>query len=179
MVNEATNKWYQDEVTEDIKNKSSLRFLTIQQNPLDEPHQIYKHLGSNPHEVDKAAIKARLLTGTYTLQANRHKFNQYEVNKTCELCKLETEDRQHFILNCTALEEPRQKHMAKLLEISPSLRGRKEELLQYILDCTHKELEQYIPKTKDVYQKIEEISRSLLYDLHRCRTRILARSKNQ
>ena len=179
MVKEATNKWYQDEVTEDIKNKSSLRFLTIQQNPLDEPHQIYKHLGSNPHEVDKAAIKARLLTGTYTLQANRHKFNQYEVNKTCELCKLETEDRQHFILNCTALEEPRQKHMAKLLEISPSLRGRKEELLQYILDCTHKELEQYIPKTKDVYQKIEEISRSLLYDLHRCRTRILARNKNQ
>ena len=125
MVKEATNKWYQDEVTEDIKNKSSLRFLTIQQNPLDEPHQIYKHLGSNPHEVDKAAIKARLLTGTYTLQANRHKFNQYEVNKTCELCKLETEDRQHFILNCTALEEPRQNTWRNSSKYHQALEGEK------------------------------------------------------
>ena len=177
MVKDATNAIYRNEITEDIKNKSSLRFLVIQENPLDEPHLIYKYVGSNPHEVEKAAIKARLLTGTYTLQANRHRFNQYEVEKTCELCSKETEDRQHFILHCSALEHARNRHMSKLLEIAPALTGKYEQLLQCILDCSHEDLEQYIPRTEPTEQKLEEISRSLLYDLHTCRTRTLAQMK--
>ena len=61
---------------------------------------------------EKAAIKARLLTGNYTLQANRHRFNQYEMDKTCGLCSMHTEDHEHYILHCTVLEEARNKHMA-------------------------------------------------------------------
>ena len=95
-----------------MQSKTSLGILEIQQNPLDEPRLIYKHVGSNPHDVEKAVIKARLLTGTYTLQANRHRFNQYEVDKTCEPCSIDTE---HFILHCTALQEARNKHIAKLI----------------------------------------------------------------
>ena len=177
MVKEATNKRYYQEMTEEIKSKTSLRFLEIQQNPLDEPHRIYKYVGTNPHDVEKAAIKARLLTGTYTLQANRHRFNQYEVDKTCELCSMDTEDREHFILHCTALEEVRNKHIAKLYSVTPNLRGKKEELLQCILDCTHKDLGPYIKRSKRAEEKIEEISRSLLYELHSCRSRILSNKK--
>ena len=179
MVKEATNTTYRKEIMEDIKNKSSLKFLEIQQHPLDDPHLIYRYVGSNPHEVEKAAIKARLLTGTYTLQANRHRFNQYEVDKTCELCSKEAEDRQHFILHCTALEQARNKHMPKLLETVPNLKGKNELLLQCILDCSHKDLEQYLQRTKATEQKLEEISRSLLYDLHTCRTRTLSQMKTR
>ena len=85
---------------------------------------IYNYVGSNPNEVEKASIKARLLTGTYTLKVNRHRFNQYEVEKTCKLCNKETEDRQHFILHCSALEHARNKHMSKLLEIALGLTGK-------------------------------------------------------
>ena len=85
---------------------------------------IYNYVWSNPNEVEKAAIKARLLTGTYTLQVNRHRFNQYEVEKTCKLCNKETEDRQHFILHCSVLEHGRNKHMSKLLEIALGLTGK-------------------------------------------------------
>ena len=38
-------------------------------------------------KVRRAEIKARLLTGTYTLQSNRAKFNQYNVSPICKLCK--------------------------------------------------------------------------------------------
>ena len=40
MVKDATNAIYRKEITEDIKNKSSFRFLVIQENQLDEPHLI-------------------------------------------------------------------------------------------------------------------------------------------
>ena len=76
-----------------------------------------------------------------------------------------------------ALEHARNRHMSKLLEIAPALTGKYEQLLQCILDCSHEDLEQYIPRTEPTEQKLEEISRSLLYDLHTCRTRILAQMK--
>ena len=145
----------------------------LQKHPLDEPHPIYKYTGSDPHEIDKAAIKARILTGTYTLQSNRHKFNQYEVDKTCELCAQEAEDREHFILRCSALQEARQKHLSKLLELVPNLKENSSNLIQCIIDCSHENLA--IPAKQQ--EKIEKISRSLLYELHIQRTRKLPAKK--
>ena len=178
MVKEATNNTYRKDVTEEMKNKTSLRYMAVQKHPLDEPHPLYKHTGSNPHEIEKAAIKARILTGTYTLQANRHKFNQQDIDKTCELCRTDTENREHFILDCTALEERRQKHIPSLLELAPELKGKRTELLQCILDCSHQDLTETIQISKDQVQQIEHISRALLYDLHILRTRILLAAKN-
>ena len=57
--------------------------------------------------IRKAGIKARLMTGTYVLQSNRAKFNQYKVNPTCLLCELEPEDQEHFLLRCQSLSEIR------------------------------------------------------------------------
>ena len=99
------------------------------------------------------------------------------MDKTCELCNMDTEDREHFILHCTALEEAKNKHMAKLYNVIPNLIGKNEELLQCILDCTHKDLGPYIKRSKRTEEKIEEISRSLLYELHSCRSRILSYKK--
>ena len=178
MLKEVTNTTYRKEVIEEMKNKTSLRYMAVQKNPLDEPHPLYKHTGSNPHDIEKAAIKARILTGTYTLQANRHKFNQQEIDKTCELCRKDTEDREHFILDCTALEEMRQKHIPSLLEIAPELNDKRTELLQCILDCSHQDLTETIQLSKDQVQQIEQISRGLLYDLHIRRTQILLAAKN-
>ena len=150
MMKKATNISYRKEVSEELNNKTSLKYLALQENPLDEPHPLYKYTGSNPYEIEKAAIKTRLLTGTYTLQANKHKYNQHEVDKTCELCRSETEDREHFILSCSALDEARQKHLPKLLELIPELTRRNSILLQCILDSTHEDLAMLlqIPKEK-------------------------------
>ena len=47
--------------------------------------------------IKKAGIKARLMTGTYVLQSNRAKFNQYKVDPTCTLCEDEPEGQEHFL----------------------------------------------------------------------------------
>ena len=70
----------------------------------------------NPIDVEKAAIKARILTGTYTLQSNRAKFNQHDVDPTCLLCKECPENRQHFILTCKLTEPARQKFLTKIID---------------------------------------------------------------
>ena len=50
--------------------------------------------------IKKAGFKAKLMTGTYVLQSNRAKFNQYSVDPTCLLCGDDAEDMIHFLLKC-------------------------------------------------------------------------------
>ena len=64
MVKEATNTKYRKEVMEELKTKTSLRYLSIQEHPLDEPHQVYRTIGSSPHDVEKAANQSK---ATYRL----------------------------------------------------------------------------------------------------------------
>ena len=52
--------------------------------------------------IKKAGMKARFMTGTYVLQSNRTKFNQYSVNPTCLLCGEDPEYLEHFLLKCRA-----------------------------------------------------------------------------
>ena len=47
------------------------------------------------------------MTGTYVLQSNRAKFNQYSVDPACLLCGDDAEDMIHFLLKCRCLSEPR------------------------------------------------------------------------
>jgi len=69
-------------------------------------HPVWKTVRPNPIDLEKTAIKARILTGTYTLQSNQAKFNQHDVDPTCLLCKEGPENRQHFILTCKSTEPP-------------------------------------------------------------------------
>ena len=48
-----------------------------------------------------------LLTGTFILQSNRARFNQNEVDPTCQLCYAESETLTHFLLKCRKLETVR------------------------------------------------------------------------
>jgi hypothetical protein len=62
----------------------------------------------------KPNIKAKLITGTYTLQANRAKFNQHSVSSTFLLCKSDSEDRIHLVLHCTTYTHIWDKHLNTL-----------------------------------------------------------------
>ncbi|KAK3101457.1 hypothetical protein FSP39_003722 [Pinctada imbricata] len=170
MIKEATNNIYTAKITEEIKTKSTLKYLGIQKQPLDNPHPIYKFTGPNPFEVLKAQIKARILTGTYILQENLQKFNQHDIDTTCELCHSEPEDRNHFILTCKKLEDRRQKHLQKLTNLVPALQERPALLLQCILDQSHEDLTGLVPADEETMSQIEQHSRDMLYDLHRART---------
>ena len=69
--------------------------------------------------IAQATIKARIATGTYTLQANRHKFNQYEVSPICPLCNAYPEDRAHFLLYCESTQSIRDPYINKIITFFP------------------------------------------------------------
>jgi hypothetical protein len=65
-------------------------------------------------EVKKAQIKARLLTGTYLLQSDMQRFSKEKDEQKCELCQIEQENMEHFLLRCPAFNEKRKITLSKL-----------------------------------------------------------------
>ena len=55
-------------------------------------------------EVRKGVIKARILTGVYILQSNRHLFSGKTIDSTCQLCD---EDLYHMVTWCPAFHDIR------------------------------------------------------------------------
>jgi hypothetical protein len=50
------------------------------------------------------------------LQTLKVKFNQAEVDPTCPICKLETEDLQHLLTSCPAYRNSRKSHFQNIKE---------------------------------------------------------------
>ena len=78
QVNSCIHKHTETLWKEDIK--SSLKYLSPDSVKVGKVHQIYAYVNNSTFDVRRAEIKARLLTGTYTLQANRARYNQFKVN---------------------------------------------------------------------------------------------------
>ena len=82
------------------------------------------------------SVKVKILTGNYTLQANRQKYNQHEASPICKLCNLKPEDREHFIRRCPILETKRKFYLHQLFEL---LREHsKEQLLNTVREGQEK-----------------------------------------
>ena len=98
----------------DIESKSSLKYLHPEAVKIGKVHQMYAAVRNNIRDVRRAEIKARLLTGTYTLQSNRAKFNQYNVSPICQLCNKDIETREHFLTCCETLQNIRSVYHSKI-----------------------------------------------------------------
>ena len=85
------HKQLEDEWREDINNKSSLKYLNHMKVKVGTVHHLYSTARHNMIDRQRADIKARFLTGTYTLQGNR----AFKVDPTCKMCKQEPETREH------------------------------------------------------------------------------------
>jgi len=182
VVSDAVNLYWFVQWSNEKASKPSMRFLTIPDKPLNRPHHLWASLGTNPAQVKEAMVKVRLLTGTYTLQANRARFNQHSVVDTCPLCKTGAENREHFLLHCPSLLPVRQTYIPRLVRVmsinSDNKAGDafiKDDLLrlQCILDCSDKEVAELLDANQEVIHSIENISRSLVYDLHRRRNSLI------
>ena len=131
-------------------------------------------------ETKKAAVKVRLMTGTYNLgyiQARHKKQNQQQ----CRLFQLEPEDEIHFVAKCQELETkqiPYKEKIRKLLQEKPdSDMGQQtlennQKFTQLVIDCTHymdnnrqKRLE-----TMRWYQNMEKTARDYIYAIHQVRS---------
>ena len=79
LVDEKTKTYWENHFTKEKENKSSLRLLSTNDYQIGNCHQIFKFTLPDPLEVEKSAVKARIITGSYLLQSNRSKFNQHDV----------------------------------------------------------------------------------------------------
>jgi len=109
--------YWSNQLKADATLKSTLRYLQADSCSIQNCHPVWVSTSCNPTETRQSIQKARLLTGTYTLQASKAVFNQYGVDPTCLLCGIEPEDRSHFLLRCPSLADVRQKHFSKLTDL--------------------------------------------------------------
>ena len=185
MVEKAvSNYWYLEWVTQ-LQEKSTLKYLQIQDSPIQKAHNLWNAVQPYEHDVKQAEVKARLITGTYILQTNTAKFNQAEISGRCHLCQKADENLQHFLLDCPELQTSRTKGKqllkATLEKIHPEGYNKVKEpikMLQVILDCTHKDVAKWIYlKEKDLHD-IERATQAYCFHLHNQRVLKLTTSSN-
>ena len=152
MVQEAITSYTESLWANEIRQKTSLKFINPRSVKVGQVHHLYSTVNCNLRDIQRAETKARLLKGTYTLQANRAAFNQYTVDPTCRICNLNPETREHFISNCIYYEDIRDSYKQKIKRVLESLVGLNTEdvlnnplsFTHLILDCTHPNVGQYL-----------------------------------
>jgi hypothetical protein len=170
-VGTTINEYYINQMVKDAENKSSLKFLHLTEARYGHCHNIWSSCGTEPFAVTMAAVKVKLATGTLTLQEHKAKFaRKGEVSSLCPMCKQETENTAHFILQCASLQEVRKPFMDKILSyletnenLTPYVTDLLEDqnMLQLLIDCTKFD---FIPLKERSY--LETLSRGLCYKLY-------------
>jgi hypothetical protein len=176
-VCEKVQSYWQTQWIETHSKKPSLKYLNIAGCKVGQIHQVWRTTSHNSRDIRRATIKAKLLTGTYVLQANRAVFNQYSVNGTCPLCKKGIETREHFLVECESTEDIRAQYVARIkillqassLEI-PTPSENKHWWTQLILDCSHPDIQGVVQLQKEEQNQLEIVTRCLCFALHSARS---------
>ena len=90
-------------------------------------------------DVPRIHTRLKLATGVYVLQVNRATFNQSQKDATCQFCHQADEAINHFLLDCSSLEQTRQPVLVSIIDIANNLSISSDEptnLLQLILDSS-------------------------------------------
>ena len=143
--------------------KSTLVYMNYESYHPEKTHSVWSTVGTRLAETRKAIIKAKLLTGTYILQSNKSRFNQYRILATCTLCHQSDEDLAHFLLKCKCMADLRNEYFGLIGSIYPGfnelpVHDKIELLLEY--ECG-------LEATWD-REALEAITRDYIYRLH-CR----------
>ena len=163
----------------------SLKYFKPEFMSLSWPHKIWTTCGSNPFEINKAVVQARMLSGRYiTDKLSRH-WNQNKLG----LCTIpgcsgdEVGSLEHYLLNCPALSSARSNAMNLCLKVSLEhetlrdilqntfLNQTSENIVQFLLDCSS------IPEIVKLGQggdpslvdRLFYVSRTWCYSIHRSR----------
>lgn len=104
---QAVSSYWSERLREEASDKPTLSNCNLMNMAIGKSHLIWENVDNNTVDVKRGITKARMLTGVYMLQSTKARFNQYDVEQICPLCRLATEDLQHMLLRCPALSEVR------------------------------------------------------------------------
>jgi hypothetical protein len=154
---------------------TSLKYLNLDACKIGKPHPLWHTTNLTTRDVMRAVVKAKLLTGTYTLQCHRAMYSSKtnKVSAVCQLCHIDVENREHFLTACQELSEERSPYIAILEKIISETDSKQEWeristskrlLSQLILDASSPTLN--LQLTKSRLHAIEHCTRRLCFALH-------------
>ena len=121
FIKETVTGQWSDQMKNRAMSKSSLKYMNPDITSLYTAHHLWPRGGCPSRKRVAASYRAKLLSGSYILQASTARFNQNEVNPTCPLCKSAPEDLPHFVLACPALDKSRKKLLPRIQKIAKDL----------------------------------------------------------
>ena len=144
-VKKAIQLYWTEFLLKEMQGKSTMHFMDQTTLKIGSTHPIWTSLSSTVSSVKKGTIKVRLLTGTYLLETNKHKFSSGKESPLCKCCGTENEDVTHFLLLCPALYKQRKESFPKIKTFMISLIGmakwtsnfnEKSSIVRLIIDST-------------------------------------------
>ena len=155
------------------------------------PHPVWTSAGSSPAKVSMATVQAQMLSGRYRTESLCSHWKSHS-SGSCLLspsCSSTTEDLEHILYKCCALEATRVKLMDFSLKycmnvppltsiIKHFLSAPSQDFCQFLIDCST--LSEVIAATRlhgqqYVHHHLFNITRTWVYTLHKERLRILGR----
>ncbi len=105
FVKNTITEYWQEQLRAEAETKTSLNMWLIR--GAGDNIKIWSACCGKTHLVEATITRLRMLTGRYQIQTARAKFNQFEVDTTCPLCKKDPETMTHFLMECESLEQVR------------------------------------------------------------------------
>ena len=188
------NSWL-IKMKQNAESKSSLRFMKLEHINSFSAHHLWPRGGCSSRSRVAASYRAKFISGSYILQANRARFNQNSVDPTCPLCQGAPEDLPHFFLSCPSLNSTRQRHLPTVMNIATALGlplpTKPDLLCKSILNMIYpKECSACLGRNpkgdggvkgpvsvrcKCLCTKLTDVINNLCLDLHNCRSEVLSR----
>lgn len=153
--------------------KSTLVNCNLESMSIGTAHLVWESVSNNTMDVKRGITKVRMLTGVYLLQSTKARFNQYNVEQTCPLCRLAAEDLQHMLLRCPALFEVRKLPFAAIRRLLAGQFGMEwwssrsnVQLVEVLMDSMNL-LQQVTHSVENsLLVRLEALSRRFCYKLH-------------
>ena len=173
MSRQAINGFWTERLVEEAQSKTSLANCDLPSMEVGVTHTVWEAAANNVHDIRRSITKVRMMTGVYMLQSTKAKFNQYSVEKTCPLCRLESEDLTHMLLRCPALAVIRKSSLAPIRDLVEQKFGltkwksmSKSELTAILVDSHQLVHVMSTQIDKAILLQLEALSRRYCYRLH-------------
>ncbi|CAG2238542.1 unnamed protein product [Mytilus edulis] len=167
IVRTSINSYWTSKLREDCNLKTTLNKLAFDIMEIGKTHNICDTISNSVKQVKQAVTKARMATGTYTLQIHKVKFNQSELDPTCPICRLEDETLLHVLTRCSAYNDIRKSQFQILKNLIISKIGQekwksqfinRQIICQLIIDCqclVHAATMTYCQMTRNFFEQLK------------------------
>ena len=188
-VNAAVIDFWEGKLRSDAALLSSLKYFKPQYYSLRKPHMLWSTAGTNPYEVEKATVQARMLSGRYRCEKLRRHWSENR-SGICELEPCQTEaiigSLEHILLDCQGLSDCRtavlslwaeklEPHMAIKSIFQKYIILEPEKAVQFIFDpSTFPEVITLIQhKYNEEINLIFYLTRTYCHSLHKTKLKLL------